>query len=95
MIVTRENLNIIPENEQNLIESLLNTIDEYNGYGFNLNIYYQDYHDEYSPERTEPCPDYYGCYRLFYNDTMIGVEMTADELDSSICLITDLFDCLV
>ena len=95
MIITNENLNIIPDNEQNLIKSLLDLVEEYNGYGFNLNIYYQDYHDEYSPERNDPCPDYYGCYRLFYNDTMIGNEMTVNELDNAMCLLTDLFDCLI
>ena len=28
-------------------------------------IEYQDYHNEYSPERTDPCPDYYGTYKIY------------------------------
>lgn len=53
-------------------------------------IDFQEYHDEYSPERTDPCPDYYGYYRIYpqidpYNH--IGLEMDIHQLDDSLCLL--------
>lgn len=50
-----------------------------------LYIDIQDYHNEYSPERTDPCPDYYGMFSLRFenNDYMIGDYIERlDELDS-------------
>lgn len=52
-------------------------------------IEYQDWHDEYSVERVEPCPDYYGYYRLKAENEIIGEEMTLDELDSALMLISN------
>ncbi len=49
---------------------------------------YIDSHTEYSPERTEPCPDYYGMFTLKFEANpyeTIGVEMTLQELDSVMC----------
>lgn len=53
-------------------------------------IDYYDTHTEYSPEWTEPSPDYYGMFTLrFEKDPyeIIGLEMTLDELDSAMCLL--------
>ena len=52
-------------------------------------IIWIDEHTEYSPERIDPCPDYYGMYSVGIegtNDT-IGVEMDIDTLDTSLCLL--------
>ena len=50
-----------------------------------LYIDIQDYHDEYSPERTDPCPDYYGRFSLRFeiDDSRIGdfIERL-DDLDT-------------
>ena len=53
-------------------------------------IDWQDYHNEYSPERTDPCPDYYGYYRLKTNNgDLIGLEMNVDTLDDCLCVLYD------
>ena len=52
-------------------------------------IEYQDWHDEYSSERTDPCPDYYGCFWLKAENDTLGEPMTLDELDSALLLISD------
>ncbi len=49
-----------------------------------LYIDYINEHTEYSPERTDPCPDFYGMFRLiFENDPTNNVagEMDIDQLD--------------
>jgi hypothetical protein len=40
----------------------IDEINEMSGKKFFIN--YQDYHDEYSPERTDPCPDYYEYFTI-------------------------------
>ena len=70
MRVTRENIKDIKcytgverplSNCAELLESLLEEVEELNGNRYNkLFINYIDTHTEYSPERTDPCPDYYG-----------------------------------
>ena len=83
---------IIPEKEQPLIKALLEDLTEINKIiSFNTSNYlwlsFEDEHTQYSPERTDPCPDYYGCYRLHnsYDNDTIGLEMTIDELDMNLC----------
>ena len=47
-------------------------------------------HTGYSPERTDPCPDFYGMYRLVFEKNpyeSVGTEMTIDELDSAMCIL--------
>ena len=84
MIVNKDTITNLPENEQKLISSLLEDLP------VDLNIYWQDWHNEYSPERTDPCPDYYGYYRICSNKGhQIGVEMTLEELDNAIMIISD------
>ena len=83
-------IDIIPENEQILIKALLEDIESINKYISNKGfiwISYEDEHTEYSPEWTDPCPDYYGCYRIHnsLNDDTIGIEMTLDDLDMNLC----------
>ena len=98
MRVTCENYkDIIPEKNQGLIESLLIDLLELNTELENIQEPYRklyiDYiteHTEYSPERTDPCPDFYGMYKLVFEKNpyeSVGTEMTIDELDSAMCIL--------
>lgn len=83
--------NIIPVEEQLLFDSLLDDLDDINKYTEDiLYVDWQDYHDEYSCERTDPCPDYYGYYTLRFenkpNET-VGTVMTIQELDSALYIL--------
>ena len=87
----RKDINALPisERERNLLKALLIDVGEINRLCGNANIYidWQDFHNDYSPERTDPCPDYYGMYRVWKGDDYIGVEMDLDTLDSALCLL--------
>lgn len=103
MKVTKKNIYSIKEitdSNKQLLYGLLEDIKELNTellkLGFDekiLYIDYQDYHDEYSPERTDPCPDYYGYFTLRFisNKTeKCGIEMTIEELDKTVCSLINL-----
>lgn len=78
-----------------LLHSLLIDLNELNNEVINhgekyrqLYIDYIDTHMEYSPERTDPCPDYYGMFRLVFEENPyenVGGELTLDELDTVMC----------
>jgi len=94
-----EKINLLPKNERNIIHYLLEEINEINkevnnhrNYFYNLNIDWQDYHDEYSPERVDPCPDYYGYYSLIEGNKVIGDKMTIEELDNAIFIIEEFIE---
>ena len=59
---------------------------------------YIDYigdHTEYSPERTDPCPDYRGMFTLRFEKNpyeTIGMEMTIDDLDNAICILINFIE---
>ena len=93
MKITRENYKtIIPKKEQNVLKSLLDDLDDINKYHKDNKLYidWQDYHDEYSCERTDPCPDFYGYYSVRFenlpNET-VGTVMTINDLDSTLCIL--------
>jgi len=110
MKVTNENIDNIEFiydffNRKNKIEILkglmidlmeLNQLLEDKGESYRkLYIDYIDEHTEYSPERTDPCPDYYGMFRLrFENDPYetVGLEMTIDELDTILCALINFME---
>ena len=93
MKITELTLCKVPKVEQRLLAALLNDVEEINlsevGLFNNklLHIDWQDYHNEYSPEWVEPCPDFYGYYTLRNNfgNEKIGVEMTIGDLDMVLC----------
>lgn len=87
MKITDDNIYYIPKKERSLIKSLLVDLSEINSFSDKwLYIDWQDYHNEYSPERVDPCPDYYGYYTLRdKNNNMIGIEMDIDTLDTVLC----------
>lgn len=103
MKVTFENYkDIIPEKDQNLIEALLCDLLELNTELENIQEQYRklyiDYimeHTEYSIERTDPCPDFFGMYRLVFEKNpyeSVGAEMTINELDSAMCILINFIE---
>lgn len=91
MIITKNNINLIPENERGLVQALLQDLEEINNNlssdHSNLKIEWIDKHTEWSPERVDPCPDFYGSYRIREGEEILGVEMDLNTLDSSLCLL--------
>lgn len=93
MRVTEKTVELLPVSNQKLINALLQDIDEINHnascFKFDIYIDWIDEHTEYSPERTDPCPDFYGMYRIRRSDNhdTLGVEMDLDTLDTALCLL--------
>ena len=98
MKVTLDNYkDLIPKDNQLLMHALLEDLNELNTELENLQEPYRklyiDYiteHTEYSTERTDPCPDYYGMYRLRFEKNSyetVGLEMTIKELDNALCVL--------
>jgi len=94
MKLTKDNYReYVPKKDQCLFLALLIDLDELNEL-INTKLYIdlQIVHDEYSVERTDPCPDYYGMYRLYTENNNyypIGLPMNLDELDSALCLLNE------
>lgn len=101
MKVTRENFKDI-KNNRGLLESLLIDLEELNQLLEDKNeayrklyIDYQDYHNEYSPERTDPCPDYYGLFSLRFEKypyETVGDMMTIEELDNALFVLINFIE---
>lgn len=93
MVIRETNIDKVPEKEQHLLWGILvYDLKDLNKLSSSeMEIHWQDWHNECSPERTEPCPDFYGYYTLRFknSDKVIGVEMTLDELNISICLLIE------
>lgn len=90
MKITNETIKEVPKNEQKLLKALLQDVEEINKIAKNpIEITYQDWHNEYSPERVDPCPDYYGYYRIVVNNEPIGEEMTINGLDNALMIINE------
>ena len=94
MKLTKRNYDIVPESEQSLLLTLLIDLEENAVLPRELEIHWQDWHNEYSPERTDPCPDFYGTYGLKWqgSDDYINHELTIDELDNHICTVCLAFE---
>jgi hypothetical protein len=92
MKITDETISNLPEKEQELVKALLEDIKEMNIHlPINKKLYLEwiDEHTKYSPERIDPCPDYYGCYivRKEGITDFLGVEMKLEDLDMALCLL--------
>ena len=93
MIITKDKIDtlLISDYDKGLLKALLNDLEEINHnlplHSPNLELEWIDTHTKYSPERTDPCPDFYGMYRVWRGDDYIGVEMDLDTLDSALCLL--------
>lgn len=81
-------------NYKNLLYALFNDVNEINSMLHENNmdymkiyIDYNDKHTEYSPERVDPCPDYYGTFTIRFenNNEKIGIDMNIEDLDINLC----------
>lgn len=97
MKLTKDNYStIIPIQEQLLFSVILDSLKYINEY-INDNqmfIDWQDYHDEYSEERTDPCIDFYGSYTIRYEhnpQNVIGSRMTIEELDNILSFLYEMY----
>lgn len=102
MRVTKENIeaiNDICSNNKSLYNNrmlLSHLVDDINDINEHINdvlyIDYIDEHTDYSCERVDPCPDYYGCFYIrsekFPCETL-GIEMTLNDLDNAICVLAN------
>ena len=95
MKITKENYeSVVPQEDWHLLKALLTDLEEINNnsqQGKQLYIDWQDYHNEYSCERTDPCPDYYGYYRLKFQENQsdcVGDVMTIEELDNALYILS-------
>lgn len=97
MRITKENVDKIPleEKDRRLLTSNISDINELNSMtGKDFYLDWQDFHDEYSPERTDPCPDYYGYFSIregSYYPTIGEMYPTVKELDDAILVLMDSF----
>lgn len=90
------------ENGKMILKALLDDIKELNDLlidkGESYRQIYIDYineHTEYSPERVDPCPDYYGMFTLRFEKNpyeTIGDIMLLDELDNAICILINFME---
>lgn len=92
MKLSKENILTLPvsKEDRKLLISLCDDIEEINRIsGLELYIDWQDFHDEYSVERTDPCPDYYGYYSIrTENGNIIGSDpCNIQDLDETCCSI--------
>lgn len=95
MKITYENIEDLPIDNKDkvILKALLTDIDEINNANLKDPIYidWEENHTEYSPEWTDPCPDFYGTYFLIRSTTKdkLGVEMNIDTLDIALCLLNN------
>ena len=87
MRVTKENASKLARKRGKLLESLLSEVDDINERFPGLQLYI-DYIDDIDSE-------WYGLYKI-RSESMptetVGIEMDVDELDTSICVISDIID---
>jgi hypothetical protein len=97
MIVTENNIENIPisNKDKNLLKALLLDLEEINHNlplkTYDISLDWIDKHTEYSPERVDPCPDYYGMYRLWQGNKTLGIEMDLEVLDYVLAVLSDIF----
>ena len=80
-----------------LLRSLLDDIEVINSqHNINIELHQVDKHTEWSPERTDPCPDYYGMYYLYIPETKetIGDYMYIDDLNEIMYILSEFSDYL-
>ena len=97
MILIEDKIDTLPisDYDKGLLKALLIDLEEINHslslHIFDICIDWIDKHTEYSPERTDPCPDYYGMYRLWQGNKTLGVEMDLETLDYVLAVLSDIF----
>ncbi|MBP5722046.1 MAG: hypothetical protein J6X18_00480 [Bacteroidales bacterium] len=76
-----------------LVDDLERCNKKFEGIVARMYIDYVDSHTSYSPERVDPCPDYYGCFQLRWEDDpseTVGTIMTLLEMDTVLCAICEI-----
>ena len=97
MIVTENNIKDIPisDKDKSLLNALLQDLEEINHnlplHTYDICIDWIDKHTEYSPERVDPCPDYYSMYRLWQGNKTLGIEMDLEVLDYVLAVLNGIF----
>lgn len=80
-----------------LLKSLLDDLEIINSqHNTNIELHQVDKHTEWSSERTDPCPDYYGMYYLYIPETKetIGDYMYIDDLNETMYILSEFSDYL-
>lgn len=75
-----------------LLESLLDDLEIINSQNnIHVELHQVDKHTEWSPERTDPCPDYYGMYYFYIPETgeILGDYMSIDDLNEIMFLLSE------
>ena len=90
----------VPKQHQLLVEQLIIDVNNFNNrrvFPNELEIYIITHHTEYSPERVDPCPDYYGTYLLKWKNCKeyINDNLTLYELDNHLCTLCLAFNQLL
>jgi len=99
MIVNYKNISEIFEKdtrEYELLKALLDDLYMYNEKYFpkEMSIEYVTDHTEYSPERTDPCPDYYHTFNIRwkgFSETIVD-NLTLHDLDEHMCTLCCAFE---
>lgn len=96
MIVILEKIKDIPisDKDKGLLKALLVDLEEINNNlpkTYHISIDWIDKHTKYSSERVDPCPDYYGMYRLWQDNKTLGIEMDLETLDYVLAVLSDIF----
>ncbi len=99
MKLTLDNYKGILDNvsDERLLGALLTDLYEYNTNGnfpHELEIHYITEHTTWSPERVDPCPDYYGTFVIRwegYPET-INDYLSLKELDDHMCTLCQAFE---
>lgn len=86
----------LPDKDVALVKAIMQDIAEYNAdvFPIDLELHFQDYHDEYSSERTDPCPDFYNTFSINWAGSYdtIASGMDVNALDETMCAICQAFE---
>lgn len=89
--------NMFSDDDIGLAEAILRDAMEYSIEGIfpdRLEIHIVDEHTQYSAERTDPCPDYYGTFTIKWasQNDIINDGFTLAELDNNMCTLCQAFE---
>lgn len=94
MKITKDNYKVVPQSEEALLLALLEELESNDVLPHDIEIHWQSWHDEYSPERVDPCPDFYGTYAIKWEGSpeYIARYMSVDDLDDHLCTLFSAFE---
>lgn len=97
MRISKNNLDKIDvkPSERKILSGILTDIESLNEMtGRDFYIDWQHFHNKYSPERTDPCPDYYGFFSIrteTYASTIGDYYEDVTSLDDAVLVLIDTF----